>query len=198
MEFVDLVAKKVQDLIDDEKDQSVAHRWDHLERVCKRSENLAQELGDAKVDLEILKIAALLHDVDQPYYDKENHVERSLRKAEQMLLKVDYPQEKMEKVLEVIGEHSSEDERLPSSLEAKILFDADKLDGLGAIGIARVFSFCGQKGKSPDEALCWYDVKIKKAAAMMQTAAGKKMAEIEMEFVRTFFEKYRGEAGKLK
>jgi len=101
-------------------------------------------------------------------------------------------------VLEIIGEHSSEDERLPSSLEAKILFDADKLDGLGAVGIARVFSFCGQKGLSSDEALCWYEWKIKKAAHMMQTEARKKMAADEMDFVRTFFEKYRDETARLK
>jgi len=198
IEFISLIERLVRNALEENMDQSVAHRYDHSKRVCKRAADLAQKIGIEDVDLEVLKIAALLHDIDQPYYDKENHVERSLQKAKQILLKVGYPQEKVKKVLEIIGEHSSEDERLPSSLEAKILFDADKLDGLGAVGIARVFSFCGQKGKSCDEALRWYEGKIKKAAPMMQTEAGKNMAAAEMEFVRTFFEKYRNEAARLK
>ncbi|HDD45846.1 MAG TPA: HD domain-containing protein, partial [Candidatus Aenigmarchaeota archaeon] len=160
--FVDLVIEKAKQALEENRFQSVSHKWDHVYRVYRRVIKMANEIKGKGVDLEILKISALLHDIDQPYNRKQSHVKRSLSKAEQILKEIGYPKEKIKKVLSIISEHSSEDEKGPTSIEAKILYDADKLDGVGAIGIARVFAFCGQNGLIPKEAIEWYRRKIEK------------------------------------
>jgi len=196
--FVNQVIRKVRDILNNKLDQSVSHRWDHVERVYKRAIKLVEMIGESRnIDEEILKIAALLHDIDQPYNNKQNHVSKSLKKAEEILYELNYPANKIQKVLRVILEHSSEDNKQPSTPEAKILFDADKLDGLGAIGIARVFALSGQQGLTPSQAIEWYKQKIKKALPMMQTNIAKKIVERELAYVNSFFEKYKKEEEKL-
>ncbi len=84
--------------------------------------------------------------------------------------------------MQIISEHSTE--RLanwPTTIEAKILFDADKLDGLGASGIARVFALFGQKGKTLLEAVSWYLHKIELSKENMQTEEGRSMAKGKSE-----------------
>jgi uncharacterized protein len=195
--FIEQASMMVRELLETEADQSVAHRWDHLDRVRRRALNLAREIPDGEVDLEVLSMAALLHDVDQPYHDKRGHVTRSLEKAEKILWDLRYPEEKRMGVLVAIAEHSSEDETSPSSLEAKLLFDADKLDGLGAIGISRVFAFCGQQGLPPAEAREWYRSKIERAIPMMQTESGRQAGARDLAYVNSFFAKYREEEESL-
>jgi len=195
-DFVDLVIKKVKQSLKNNPSQSLAHRWDHIHRVYKRAVKIA-EIVDEKVDMEILKIAALLHDIDQPYNEKENHVKKSLSKAKKILKEIGCPEEKIKKVLKIISEHSSEDEKVPTSIEAKILFDADKLDGIEAIGIARVFIFCGQNGLTIKEAIDWYKNKIEKAIPKMQTEIGKKIAKRKLEYVYSFFKKFKEEEENL-
>ncbi|HOO55157.1 MAG TPA: HD domain-containing protein [Methanothrix sp.] len=187
----------VRKLLETEKDQSVAHRRDHLDRVRRRALKLARSIPEGEIDLEVLSMAALLHDVDQPYHDKKGHVTRSLEKAEKILRDLGYPEDKRPWVLEAIAEHSSEDESSQSSLEAKLLFDADKLDGLGAIGIARVFAFSGQRGLPPAEALEWYRSKIERAIPMMQTEAGRQAGARDLAYVNSFFTRYREEEEAL-
>jgi len=195
--FVDLVFEKVKQALEKNQCQSVSHRWDHIYRVYRRAIKIANEIKGENVNMEILKISALLHDIDQPYNEKQNHVKRSLSKAEQILKEIGYPEEKIKKVLNVISEHSSEDDKEPTTIEAKILFDADKLDGIGAIGIARVFAFCGQNGLTPKEAIEWYRRKIEKALPKMQTKVGKEIVKRELKYVYSFFEKFKKEEENL-
>ncbi len=195
--FVEQASVMVRKLLETEKDQSVAHRRDHLDRVRRRALKLARSIPEGEIDLEVLSMAALLHDVDQPYHDKKGHVTRSLEKAEKILRDLGYPEDKRPWVLEAIAEHSSEDESSQSSLEAKLLFDADKLDGLGAIGIARVFAFSGQRGLPPAEALEWYRSKIERAIPMMQTEAGRQAGARDLAYVNSFFTRYREEEEAL-
>jgi len=189
--IIDRIARRVKTILQESQNQSVAHRWDHLERVCRRTLKIAK--GRNEVDIEVLKIAALLHDLDHPYNKKQDHVTRSVREARHLLAEVGYPREKTEKVLEVISTHSSEDIRLPETIEGKILLDADKLDGTGAIGIARVLTFCGQCGMTPDQAVNWYKEKIKKASPLLQTKEGKRLVSEGFEYVNSFLDKYERE-----
>ena len=196
-DLIEQASVMVRELLEIEIDQSVAHRWDHLDRVRRRALKLARFIPKGEIDLEVLSMAALLHDVDQPYHDKRGHVTRSLEKAEKILRDLGYPEDKRSRVLEAIAEHSSEDNTIPSSLEAKLLFDADKLDGLGAIGIARVFAFSGQRALPPADALDWYRSKIEKAIPMMQTEAGRKAGARDFAYVNSFFAKFREEEEEL-
>lgn len=196
-EYTEKVAKKAKDILNNAPNQSAAHRWDHVKRVCQRALKIAGMLKDEEIDLEALKISALLHDINEPFNQKEEHVKACLIKAKNLLKEINYPEERIKKVLTIISEHSLESGKLPSSIEAKILFDADKLEGSGAIGIARVFIYCGQNGKTPTQAIEWYKDKIEKAMSLTQTKPGKIMTEQNFKYAFTFLEKYKQEEQEL-
>ncbi len=188
----DAIKEKVSSLVNS-RQQSVAHRMDHIERVLYNAIEIASYYPEA--DCELLKIAVLLHDVCQPFDRKEEHVDLSMDAARKVLDEVGYPLDRARKVLRIISEHSTENLNLsrPTSLEARILFDADKLDGLGASGIARVFALFGQRGRTPLEAVPWYLRKIELARDNMQTAEGKQMASERAKYVFDFIERIKAE-----
>ena len=196
-EFIKKLKQRVTNVLQNKPEQSVSHKWDHVQRVYKRAIKMAEIINDKKIDIEKLKIATLLHDIDQPADKKNSHVIRSVRSAGKILREMNYPTEKIKMILDIISEHSSEDDKQPSTIEAKILFDADKLDGLGAIGIARVFAFCGENGLTPSQAIRWYKLKIKKALLMMQTEIGRSIVKRELEYVYSFLKKYEEEEKNL-
>ncbi len=174
------------------KKQCVAHRIDHVERVLANAKAIAKSYK--AIDMEMLKISILLHDISHPFNRKSEHVKLSVKAAEKILNQAGYPKDKTKKVLLIISEHSTENvKKGPTSLESKILFDADKIDGLGAIGLARVFSFCGQNRKPPIEAASWYKRKIKIAVSHMQTVEGKKMAMKKLRYVNVFLKTLKEE-----
>jgi uncharacterized protein len=157
---------------------------------------MAQEMKE-DIDFESLQLAALLHDIHQPFDEKENHVEKSIELAKHLLNEINHPPEKTTLILQIIAEHSSEDHHMPSTLEAKILYDADKLDGIGATGIARVFTFCGQNNLTPKEAITWYRKKINTSLPHVQTPMGKKLLKKNLEYVQSFLKKYEEEQKQL-
>ena len=175
--------------------QSVAHRFDHIERVMRNALMIAATFE--RVDYEILELAVLLHDVDQPVGRKAEHVALSLRVAETILRQADCPSDRVNNVLTVIAEHSTEHVRTikPSTDEARILFDADKLDGLSAMGIARVFSLFGQMGLPPLEAIPWYRRKIEIASEHIQTDEGRRLFLLRLPYVQQFLSEMESEAG---
>lgn len=130
----------------------MSHQIDHPHRVWKRAEIIARETKKrqhAKVDMKALKKSCYTHDLNESYEgEKGDHVANSLTDTEALMRQANCPESEISKVLQINSEHSSENIKTQTSIEAKILFDADKLDGLGAIGIARVFALCGQQGLS--------------------------------------------------
>lgn len=203
--FIEQIKQEIKRSLGEKSKQSISHMWDHGERVWKRAKILAlkimekQEEQNVVIDMETLEIAAHIHDIDQSYEEeKTTHVINSITVAEAILTKVNYPEHRKQKALQILSEHSSEIFKMPSTPEAKILFDADKLDGLGAIGIARVFAFCGQRGLTIKETVEWYRNKIKKAAPLMQTKAGKKLAASQLKYVLLFLKKIEEEEKLLE
>jgi uncharacterized protein len=174
--------------------QSVAHRFDHIERVMQNALAIATTIDG--VDHEILELAVLLHDVEQPAGKKAEHVELSLRAAEEILKQAACPDDRAKKVLRVIAEHSTEHVRTiqPSTNEAKILFDADKLDGLSAVGIARVFALFGQMDLAPLQAIEWYKQKIEIALEYIQTAEGRRLCGSRLPYVQQFLSQIESDA----
>ena len=123
------------------------HDFFHIQRVY----NLCLKLGKKlNADLEILKAAALLHDVAY-MQEKEgkvrDHAEKSAEIAKSLLLEVGFPKEKIESVVYAIKIHGFRKQIKPKTLEAKILQDADRLDAIGAIGIARCFVDSGLRNQ---------------------------------------------------
>lgn len=192
MEYFDAVLDRVRALMNNDS-QSVAHRMDHIQRVLLNLRDIASNYPEA--DLELLKISALLHDICQPYDRKEEHVKLSMNVAREILEEVGYPADRAELVLSIISEHSTEclSVSRPTSIEARILFDADKLDGLGASGIARVFALFGQRGMTPLEAVPWYLHKMKLAGDNLQTEQGRRMAVERSKYVLDFIERINAE-----
>jgi uncharacterized protein len=180
-----LMEERVRALVETDR-QSVAHRMDHFHRVACNARSILKFYADA--DVEILYLAVLLHDVDQPFNDKANHVARSAALAERLLSEIEYPPARAARVLDLIREHSTEHigSVRPSTIEAKILFDADKLDGLGAFGILRVFALSRQVGRSIPETISWYRNKIAIAMPNMQTPEGRAMMENRLPLVEAF------------
>jgi uncharacterized protein len=173
--------------------QSVAHRIDHIERVLANAQNIATHFPDA--DTELLTLSVLLHDVTAPFDRKKEHVELSLITAQKILREIGYPSGRMERVLAIIAEHSTERLREGglSSVEARILFDADKIDGIGPIGIARAFALFGQQGYAPPYAISWYRKKIAISLNHMQTDPGRKIAMERLPYVEDFLQRFEAE-----
>ncbi len=171
--------------------QCKAHGLDHMERVLKNAVMLAERFDNT--DYSVLGAACLLHDIDHPVEGKEEHVDLSVRKAEKIMRELNFPDGKLRKILDVISKHSSEKIEGIDTIEARILFDADKLDGVGAVGIARVFLYCGQKKMDIKKAIEWYRRKIDIAMKNMQTEEGKKIAERRLRYVHKFLERLEKE-----
>lgn len=118
------------------------HDFDHVLRVYRLAEELARIEGG---DLEIVRAAALLHDAEGSHPAKggrKGHHHESAAFAEKVLLAEGWPAGRIAAVQHCIRAHRYRgDGELPNSLEAKVLYDADKLDVLGAIGVARVIAY---------------------------------------------------------
>lgn len=127
-----------------------AHDFHHVLRVL----SLAERIGLAEeADMEILRTAVLLHDIGRPEEIRNGvcHARAGAEKARRIL--ADWPSEKVEAVTHAIATHRFRNDAVPESLEAKILYDADKLDCIGAIGVARAYVIGGLMGQ-----LLWGEV----------------------------------------
>lgn len=128
-----------------------AHSLDHVFRVYNLSLFLAKH--EDSVDLEVLIPAALLHDIARvkESQDKSGDIDHAIlgsEMAEDILRDLGYDEDKIEKIKHCIVAHRFRTGNEPKTIEAKILFDADKLDAIGSVGIARTFMLAGQFGQS--------------------------------------------------
>jgi uncharacterized protein len=192
--------------------QSPAHDFQHILRVYKNAEMISRQ--EDGVDLDIILAAALLHDlVVYPKGSSKtiNSADDSADVAKKILFEYKkYPIEKIEKVADTIRTHSYSKKLIPSTLEGKILQDADRLDAIGAIGIARTFSVGGSENRSlynPADAFCeserrlddtqWTLDHMKKKLMIlknsMHTKTAKMLAEQRTEFMELFLNQLRKE-----
>lgn len=120
------------------------HGFSHVLRVYR----LCEQIGEQEnADLEILRAAALLHDVDGDVDVREDHHLAAASFAEKILFKEGWDKERIEEVTHCIRSHRFRDNlEEPQSLEAKVLFDADKIDAIGAVGVARAVSYAVRAG----------------------------------------------------
>lgn len=196
-----------------------SHDWEHTERVY----NLCVQIGEKeRADMEVVKVAALLHDIARPIQDeslgKICHAEKGAEMARQLLAEYDISPEKSENIIHCIRAHRFRGTNIPETLEAKILFDADKLDSIGAVGIGRAFLFAGEinarlhnkklhdkdidimntaEYSKDDTAYREYLVKLIKIKDKIQTAEGKRLAEQRHNFMAEFFERMNAEVDGL-
>lgn len=120
------------------------HDFDHVLRVLALAERLALAEG---ADLEIVRTAALLHDVARGHADRLaiDHAQAGAEVARRLL--AGHPPERVEAVAHAIAAHRFRSGPAPETVEARVLHDADKLDAIGAIGVARAFAYGGHEGQ---------------------------------------------------
>jgi uncharacterized protein len=187
-----------------------SHDWDHTLRVYKLCLHIGKIEG---ADMEILEIAALLHDIGRAREDECRggvcHAKEGAKMAEQLLVPLGIEKEKIERIVHCIATHRFRDNNTPESLEARILYDADKLDSIGAVGIGRAFLFAGEVGAKlhdknvdientslyteNDTAYREYLVKLSKVKDRMTTAEGKRIAVGRHEYMVGFFDRINKE-----
>jgi uncharacterized protein len=112
----------------------------HIERVYNLALRIAQE---EKADTDTIKAAVLLHDIARAMEDEgkiNDHASEGAKMAQRILTEVNFPANKIDNVIHCIETHRFRKRLPPKTLEAQILQDADRLDIIGAIGIARVFT----------------------------------------------------------
>ena len=137
--------QKIQEIVERELSCS-AHNMDHVLRVYNLSLHLAE---NENIDLDILKAAVLLHDIARVKEDNDptgrtDHAVLGAEMCVPILEEVNFPVEKIKHVQVCIISHRYRTGHTPQTIEAQILFDADKLDTIGAIGIARSFIWVGR------------------------------------------------------
>ena len=187
-----------------------AHNLAHLDRVWQN----AQQIADANTNMRVLMAGAYLHDLvnlpkDHPDRSRASH--QSADAAWPILQDLGYSNEESRAVQHAIIAHSFSAGVSPKTHEARVLRDADRLDALGAVGIARVFSVSGALGRTLydptnpfgknrdlDESRFtiehWY-TKLLKLQHQMMTPAGKSLAKERTEFMVAYLEQFADEIG---
>jgi uncharacterized protein len=176
--------------------EGVAHGWQHVIRVKKNALRIAVDYPDA--DREIIVYAVLLHDVGRNVKGK-NHAEVGAEKSREFLNKLGMNTEIIDRIVHAIRTHRYRDREMPETLEAKILFDADKLDAIGMIGAARAIAYAVEHGEpiymnlqdaereSRDPANKEFEVKLKHIPKVLITESGKTLANKRMMSMEKFF-----------
>lgn len=194
---------------------SGCHDWSHVERVYNLAIKIAKEEG---ANINVVKLAAYLHDIGRKEEmlsgGKVDHAEKGAELAEKVLQKYNLDEKVKANILHCILSHRYRNNRKPETLEAKVLFDADKLDSIGAIGIGRDFLFSGSAGNyclytgnekklavsgadlnytHEDSPLLEYYFKLRKVKAMIFTKTGKEIAKERHKYMVEFFKRFEKE-----
>jgi len=120
------------------------HGFSHILRVYRLCERIGKQ---EKADLTILRAAALLHDVEGDVDVREDHHLAAARFAEKTLIKEGWEDEAISAVVHCIRAHRFRDDSdKPLTIEAQVLFDADKIDAIGAVGVARAVAYAVRAG----------------------------------------------------
>lgn len=151
---------------------SGGHDINHTMRVYSNALDIANYYKEA--DLYLISLGALLHDVDDhKLFDTDNN-----KNAREFLKKNNVDEITIEKVIQIINEvsFSENKDKKPSSLEGMIVQDADRLDAMGAIGIARTFAYGGEHNRPMESSIQHFYDKLLLLKDSMNTEAAKRIA----------------------
>jgi uncharacterized protein len=194
------------------------HDWGHVLRVLALAERMAEAEG---ADLEIVRTATLLHDIarhgpalETGAASKEttDHAQAGAEMARRLL--AGHPPERVEAVAHAIAAHRFRSGPAPQTLEAKIVHDADKLDAIGAVGVARAFAYGGLNGqrlwaevppgyvesnatRHEHTPIHEYRIKLAKIRGRLLTGSGRRLADERHAFMVAFFERLEMEVHGL-
>ncbi len=181
-----------------------SHDWDHTERVYRLCLRIGRK---EKADLGVLKLAAILHDIGREEEDRSHgricHGRSGAALARGILERHGCDAATVKAVAHCIRTHRFRKGGAPRTLEARVLFDADKLDSIGAVGVGRAFLFAGEIGARlhdktievgktkpytrEDTAYREYLVKLSRVRDRMTTREGRRLAAGRHRFMAAFF-----------
>ena len=186
-----------------------AHDFDHIMRVYKNAQKICKK---EKTDEKLVLSAVLLHDViSYPKSDKRSKLSslKSSEVSKQILKKYNFTENEIQIISDAINDHSFSQNKTPKTIEGKILQDADRLDAIGAIGIARVFAVAGSekrpffsiddpfcKKRAPDDhkwALDHFYKKLLLLESLMNTKSGKIEAKKRTKVLKYFLSELKKE-----
>ena len=205
MKVLDSIKNEVKKIMDNDS----AHDFEHVMRIYNNAQKICTL---EKANEKLVLSAALLHDiVSYPKSDKRSKLSstHSAKKSEQILKKYDFLKEEIIIISDAIRDHSFSQNTIPRTLEGKILQDADRLDALGAVGIARVFATSGSlkrpfyniddpfcKTRTPDDKTWTVDhffQKLLKLESLMNTKSGKIEAKKRTSVLNEFLKQLKQE-----
>ena len=188
-----------------------SHDWSHVDRVYDLAQKIAEK---EKANLFIVKLAALLHDIgrkkESEFNGNADHAKISAEIAKKILKKYRINGDITKQVLHCVLSHRFRKGNIPKTIEAKVLFDADKLDCIGAIGVARAYSCAGNKGlklysdkdflgtgyEKEHSPVTEFLYKLSKVKNKMQTKTGKKIALERHKYMENYFYRLNKEISK--
>ena len=205
MKVLEQLQKEVRNKISNDP----AHDFDHIIRVYKNAEKLSKK---EKANTKLVLCAVLLHDIVN--YKKsdqrsKNSSTKSAIMARKILSKYSFSNSEIKVITDAISDHSFSKNETPSTLEGKILQDADRLDAIGAIGIARAFAVSGAEARpfysgvdpfcskrTPDDQKWTVDHfyrKLLKLEKLMNTKSAKIEAKKRTKVLKSFLSELKHE-----
>lgn len=205
MNVINSLKQEVHDLMINDS----AHDFDHIMRVFKNARNICKK---ENANEKLVLSAVLLHDiVSYPKSDKRSKSSsiKSAEESKNILKKFNFTTEEIQIISNAIRDHSFSRNKIPTTLEGKILQDADRLDAIGAIGIARVFAVGGSekrpfynvkdpfcKNRTPNDEIWTLDHfyrKLLKLESLMNTKSGKIEAKKRTKVLKDFLNELKKE-----
>jgi len=192
-----------------------AHDFFHVERVVTNARAVARGEQLPPASEASVATAALLHELftlpkDHP--DSANAGDRCAADARELLQQVDAPARLIDAVTSAIRDHAFSKGVVPEAIESRVLQDADRLDAIGAIGLARMWATCADMKRpfyspldpfcatrAPDDKLWGLDHVFKKLLAIparLHTDTARSLAEDRVSFLRTYVDQLRSEIGE--
>ena len=197
------------------KHEASGHDWFHVERVWRVAKRLQREEGG---DLELIELAALLHNLgDHNYQFRQFNETKESLALHGIMDSLDIAEERKEQIIKIVNEikFGGIETKPPVTIEGKVVQDANFLDALGAIGIARCFASGGyheraiydpeikarkhltrtvyQRQKQRGTSLNNFSEKALVMAGLLNTSAAKKMVEPRAQFIRDFIVQFKKE-----
>lgn len=215
MKLEELVSATIAFVKSELRQAEGGHDWFHVERVYRNALDIAR---NEEVDITVVTFGALLHDIaDYKFHDGDETI--GPRKASDFLTTMQVPEEiitHVVKIIENVSFKGGNTKQKFSSRELEVVQDADRLDAMGAIGIARTFNYGGYKGRalydpavppnlkmSPDEykksdapTINHFYEKLLLLKNRMNTPTGKKLAEERHQFMELFLNQFFKEVNR--
>ena len=175
-------------------EESTGHDYFHIERVVVNAKKILQK---ENADSFLVELAAWVHDIGD--YKLHEGVDKSEELISEFLKSLNLDQDCIDRVNEIVSQVSFSKGNKPTSIEAEIVQDADRLDAIGAVGIARCFAYGGSVGnilynpednsKNSSSIQHFYD-KLFKLKDLMNTDTAKSIAQDRHDFMQNYVQQF--------